>query len=46
MSAGVKRFMVGYAVFLGMVVLTNVFTRPVARRVATAANVPQLGNIL
>lgn len=46
MPAGVKRFMVGYAVFLGMVVVTNLVTRPVVRRVTAAANVPQLGMIL
>lgn len=43
---GLKNFAMAYGVFLGMLVLTNVLTRPVVRRVTAAANVPQLGAII
>jgi hypothetical protein len=46
MSAKVKGLLGAYAVFLGMVIVTNLVTRPVVRRVSTAANVPALGNLI
>jgi hypothetical protein len=46
MKAKFYGFLAGYAVFLGMTILTNVVTRPAARVITAKVGVPQLGNLI